>query len=412
MVEPTGEPRARALLELLGEEGRLREQLARDLAVERRDHQRLEEQTQLLRQVIEHLPAAVALFDRELRYLAYSRRWLADYRLGEQDLLGRSHYEVFPEIPESWKRIHQRCLAGAVEQRAEDPFLREDGSLDWTRWELRPVWLNGKVEGLILYTEVITEQKQLEDEHARLLAEERAARFDAEEENAAKDRFLALVAHELRNPIAPITTGVEILRRSCGDAQRAERSMELIERNARLIARLVDDLLDLSRMRQGKLELRRAPLDLPALVRATVDGFAAEAARARLTLRAEVEPGPLQVAGDADRLEQVLGNLIRNALKFTPAGGLVHVTLEREGSAACLRVHDSGIGIAPELLPRKANSFRVRFSRRMMNFSCRVNSLLGTHRSIAMHHLHERPSVAAGGEEITDPLHCRSRSHK
>ncbi len=114
---------------------------------------------------IEHTPAPVAMLDRDLRYVAVSRRWMEDYRLGEQTILGKHHYDVFPEIRamEEWKAIHQRCLAGAIEKREEQRFVRADGSENWLRWEVRP-WLDaaGDIGGIIMFTEDITERKRTE----------------------------------------------------------------------------------------------------------------------------------------------------------------------------------------------------------------------------------------------------------
>jgi two-component system sensor histidine kinase/response regulator len=116
-----------------------------------------------LRIFVEHAPAAIAMFDRDMRYLAFSRRFLADYRLGDRDLVGHGHYEIFPEIPERWREIHRRCLAGAVEKCDEDPLPRADGRLDWIRWEIRP-WHDeaGKIGGLLLFSELVTERKEAE----------------------------------------------------------------------------------------------------------------------------------------------------------------------------------------------------------------------------------------------------------
>src|SRR5262249_36348473 len=108
-------------------------------------------------------PASVAMFDLDLRYVLTSRQWLKDYNLGDQNIIGRSHYEVFPEIPERWKAVHQRCLAGAVESCDEDLFLRRDGTTDWIRWEARPWYAaSGEIGGIIMFTEVITARKQAE----------------------------------------------------------------------------------------------------------------------------------------------------------------------------------------------------------------------------------------------------------
>jgi PAS domain S-box-containing protein len=131
--------------------------------------ERLRAREEQLRVFVEHSPAAVAMFDREMRYLLVSRRYAEDYRLTVQDLVGRRHYDVFPEIPERWREIHRRALAGAVESCAEDPFPRADGTTDWVRWELRP-WRDdhGEIGGVILFSEVITERKRAEE---RLVAE-------------------------------------------------------------------------------------------------------------------------------------------------------------------------------------------------------------------------------------------------
>ncbi|MBI3205874.1 MAG: PAS domain S-box protein [Myxococcales bacterium] len=117
----------------------------------------------VLRQLVEHAPAAVALFDRQMRYIAHSRRYREDYGLGEQEVVGRCHYDVFPEIPERWREVHQRCLAGASDRCDEDPFERADGRVDWVRWEILP-WTteDGGVGGIILFSEVITARKAAE----------------------------------------------------------------------------------------------------------------------------------------------------------------------------------------------------------------------------------------------------------
>jgi PAS domain S-box-containing protein len=112
---------------------------------------------------VEHSPASLAMFDNEMRYIATSRRWMVDYNLRDQNIIGKTHYEVFPEVGQEWKDIHQRCLAGAIERRDEDSFTRLDGTMDWLKWEIRP-WhkASGEIGGIIMFTEVITEQKESE----------------------------------------------------------------------------------------------------------------------------------------------------------------------------------------------------------------------------------------------------------
>ncbi|MBI2843287.1 MAG: response regulator [Armatimonadetes bacterium] len=137
----------------------------------RRAQQELRAREKLLQILVEHAPAAVAMLDSDMRYLAVSRRWLTDYKLGERNIIGLSHYEVFPEIlsKQDWLEIHQRCLAGATERREEDSFARADGRVEWVRWEIVP-WrkADGSVGGMIMFTEIITERKLAEQRERRL----------------------------------------------------------------------------------------------------------------------------------------------------------------------------------------------------------------------------------------------------
>jgi PAS domain S-box-containing protein len=139
-------------------------ELEQGVVERRRAEEALRESEKKLRLFIAHAPAAIAMFDRSMRYMAVSHRWLTDYRLGDQDIIGRSHYEVFPEISEQWKEVHRNSLAGAVEECEEDRFLRSDGQVDWLRWQVLP-WYedNRSIGGIIISTEDITERKRSEE---------------------------------------------------------------------------------------------------------------------------------------------------------------------------------------------------------------------------------------------------------
>ncbi|MCC6795555.1 MAG: PAS domain S-box protein [Candidatus Hydrogenedentes bacterium] len=154
-----------ASVEILGEDGKPVRSIGmiQDISAIKATEEALRSSRAVLHLFVEHTPAAVAMLDREMRYLVVSKRWLHDYRLTGEDIIGKSHYEVFPEIQnnQDWLDIHQRCLSGTVEKREEDRFLRADGTEDWLRWEVHP-WYDeaGEIGGIIMFTEVITERKK------------------------------------------------------------------------------------------------------------------------------------------------------------------------------------------------------------------------------------------------------------
>ena len=154
----------RQLLEGLADSHRLIARLKKKVSAYKKIENARLKSKQMLGLFIENTPAAIAMFDSDMRYIAVSRRWLSDYGLGDQDIIGRTHYEVFPEISERWKNIHQRALAGEPQRCEEDPFPRLDGRTDWVRWEILP-WCesNEHISGIIMFTEVITERKQMEE---------------------------------------------------------------------------------------------------------------------------------------------------------------------------------------------------------------------------------------------------------
>ena len=189
--------------------------------------------------------------------------------------------------------------------------------------------------------------------------EERTALYrQAEEANRAKDQFLATLSHELRTPLNAIVGWTSILAQGALDEDEAARAIGTIERNAKAQAKLIEDILDVSRIVSGKLHLGVSPVDLPAVVQSAADSLhhAADAKQIRIQLVLDSHAGP--VSGDSDRLQQVFWNLISNAIKFTPRGGRVYVRLSRPNSHVELVVKDTGIGIRPEFLPFVFERFR------------------------------------------------------
>jgi signal transduction histidine kinase/ActR/RegA family two-component response regulator len=175
--------------------------------------------------------------------------------------------------------------------------------------------------------------------------------------SAAKDEFLAVLSHELRTPLAPIAGWASVLKKS-ESLEEVRQAAQAIERNAFLQSRMIDDLLDMSRIRQGAVGLDLEILDLMASVRAAAEVSAAEIEKNAIRMEINGPGEPLFVEGDAGRLQQVFGNIVSNAVKFTPRGGSVRICLEREGDNALARVADTGKGIAPEFLPFAFEIFR------------------------------------------------------
>lgn len=330
----------------------------------------LKESEGRLQLFIEHAPVALAMFDREMRYLAVSRRWLVDFVVGEREIIGRSHYDIFPEISDDLKEVHRRALGGEVIRSEEDRFERADGSIQWLRWEVRP-WHtdNGQVGGIVIFTEHISARKQAEEEIRKLNTEleQRVAErtrelretqlalmnlvddlnLKAGELSAANkelETFSYSVSHDLKAPLRGIDGYSRLLEEECGAQLNKEgrRFLSTIRRSAAQMHQLIEDLLDYSRLERR--ELHKLPFDLAALIEKLVAERAAETEQAGILLRVEVPP--LMVHADRDGLIVALRNLLENALKFsrnaTPPTIEIGARVERE--KVLLWVRDNGIG--------------------------------------------------------------------
>ncbi|WP_257460039.1 CHASE domain-containing protein [Archangium lipolyticum] len=185
------------------------------------------------------------------------------------------------------------------------------------------------------------------------------ARVEAQlrEADQRKDDFLAMLAHELRNPLAPVLTAVQLMERKQREGQHLDREREVVERQVHHMRRLVDDLLDVSRVTRGKIQLQKRPLELVAAVGRALDAARPFSESRGHTLRAELPVGPVWTEADPVRMEQVLTNLLHNAAKYSERGGRITLTLEQEGGEAVMRVADTGMGIPAEALPHLFEPF-------------------------------------------------------
>lgn len=195
-------------------------------------------------------------------------------------------------------------------------------------------------------------------EHARLFEAERQARVEAETANRMKDEFLATISHELRSPLNSILGWVTLLREGRLSDPAASHALETVERSARAQTRIISDLLDVSRIISGQLRLNVRSLDPAPIVEAGVEGVRPAADAKEIHLQMALENNAGTIAADSDRLQQIVWNLVSNAIKFTPGGGVVQVRLERVGSEVELMVTDTGAGISPEFLPFVFDRFR------------------------------------------------------
>jgi PAS domain S-box-containing protein len=236
--------------------------------------------------------------------------------------------------------------------------VRPTGEIRWVSARGRSVFENGRAirfVGTVLDT---TDRKLAEVERRQLLERERAARAEAEAANRVKDEFLATVSHELRTPLHAIIGWTSLLARKTTDAAAVAHGVEVINRNAQAQSRIIDDMLDVSRIISGNFRLESHVLDAAAIVSDAIDVVrpTADAKQQRITV--ELPNGPCLLVGDAQRLQQAVLNLVSNAVKFTTTRGEIKVSLIREGSAISIIVTDSGAGIAPEFLPYVFERFR------------------------------------------------------
>jgi PAS domain S-box-containing protein len=437
---------------------------------------RLEQKAAALRQsqaqfrlFIEQAPISIAMFDRNMNYLAISRRWIDDFGRGHGDLIGSNHYEVNPDIPDRWKQIHREAQAGTSLKDDNDVWIQADGSPHWLRWAAYP-WTNenGEIGGIIISVEDITsyrlaeaslreserqkqhlaellersdqpfgmgyldgritfvntsferltgysrdellalnwataltpsewremEQAKLEELHrtndsvryekeylrkdgTRVpiellvhlitdgagqpqqyyafltdLTEQKKTEAALHEADQRKNEFLAMLGHELRNPLTLISNVAQLLCCSQAlDGPTHTWACEVINRNVTHISQLVDDLLDISRMTRGLVKIQRERIELTELLKHSAESVQALIQTKQQTLKLQLPPQPLYLEGDPVRLTQVFANLLNNAAKYSGEGGRIDLKVNVEGLSVVVCVQDHGMGIEAQLLP-------------------------------------------------------------
>jgi PAS domain S-box-containing protein len=310
------------------------------------------------RQLVELAPDAMLGVDAEGRIVWVNAQAERLFGYGRDEMIGRP-VEIL--VPEAVRAVHPRHRASFAADPHTRPMgvgldlaaRRKDGTQFPAEISLVPIETS---DGLMVTAVIrdLTERRRAEEERVRLVRE----RAEAEIASRTKDQFLATLSHELRTPLQAILGWVRMLRSGSLDETVASRALETIERNARIQARLIDDLLDVSRIVSGNVTLDCRIVELPLVIDAAIDAVRAMAYARRIRLHTLIDPAVGAVWGDPERLQQVVWNLVSNAVKFTPDGGKVEVRVEPgDGDSASVSVTDTGKGIDASVLDQVFERF-------------------------------------------------------
>jgi PAS domain S-box-containing protein len=254
--------------------------------------------------------------------------------------------------------IVARLKRGERIDHFETERRRSDGSLVPVSLTISPIKdAAGAVVGASKIARDVTRQRQAEAERQQLEDSLRSLAANLSEADRRKNEFLAMLAHELRNPLAPISNAARVLRLGGSDDDALRAASDMLDRQVSQMARLVDDLLDMSRITRGKIELRKEHVELAPIIHQAVEAVRVQYQCMGHELTVTLPPEPVYLDADPARMAQIVGNLLNNACKFTDRGGRISLTIEREGDHASIRVRDNGIGIAAEHLPRLFDMF-------------------------------------------------------
>ncbi|MCZ8130840.1 MAG: ATP-binding protein [Steroidobacteraceae bacterium] len=342
---------------------------------------RLAESESRYRDLADTVPQMLWAADAQGHTLFFNRRW-CEYTGQQPEAAARAdllHF-VHPDDRAATHAAWRVAAATGAAFRAEFRLRRADGAWRWHLTDGAPLrdakgrvlrWCGGLTdihdrrcaeaahrESERRATALVAELAVAERDREALLDAERAARMEADRAARTKDEFLATISHELRTPLNAVLGWARLLKKPGLDAQAFATGVDVIERNARVQAQLITDLLDVNRIVSGKLTLELETLQVGDVVRAAVQAAAPAAADKRIALDVDFAPDLPEVAGDPARLQQVVGNLLTNAVKFTPEQGRIRVNTRRHGAGVEIVVADSGEGIEPDVLPHVFDRFR------------------------------------------------------
>jgi PAS domain S-box-containing protein len=294
---------------------------------------RLRESEERLSTILQNASAVISLWDAEDRFVHVNRRFEEIFGVRSDAIRGRSLREVFPQdVAESFERNHRRALSAGRPIEIEETVPYRGESRVYAS-VMAPLFDGaGQPRGIVSVATDVTERKHFED--------------TLREADRRKDEFLAMLSHELRNPLAPIRNAVQVLSILGTSDPRFQEARDIIVRQVEHLTRLVDDLLDVSRLTRGKITLKKEPLSLSDVVDAAVETSRHLVEQHEHSLNVRMNDPNIRLEGDHARLVQVIANLLANAAKFTPKGGHISLVVERSAGDAVIRVRDTGVGIA------------------------------------------------------------------
>ncbi|MBP0018515.1 MAG: response regulator [Cyanobacteria bacterium SBLK] len=327
----------------------------RDIRERKRYERALQQERQQLQQIIIHAPVAMALFDRQMNYLAYSNKWLEDYDLNSgESLIGQNHYEIVPDLKAEWKQFYERGLSGETFANTEDLWERDDGGKTYLRWAVQPWYAaENEVGGIVIASAAI-------DELVR-------AREAAVNNARLKSQFLANMSHEIRTPMNGVLGMTELLLSTELTTEQLD-FVQTLSKSGESLLTLINDILDFSKLEAGEMRLDSRTFDLKRLLEDLLDLFTLQVNTKGLELAYAIDPDvPQFLEGDDTRLHQILINLIGNAIKFTETGSIsISVSTSRPFPVLlatfppiALRfvIKDTGIGISREDSAKLFRSF-------------------------------------------------------
>lgn len=330
--------------------------VSRDITARKKAEQRMHAASRRLQSHVENSPVAIIEFDPELCIRLWTKGAQRIFGWTAEEVLGKFMRDVPWIHPEDREKVALTStnLVMGTDLRNVSPNrnLRKDGSTIYCEW-YNSALQDGGGKRSSFFSLVLDVTERVRAEQARQEAKE-----EAERANQAKDRFLAVLSHELRTPLTPVLATAQLMETDAALSVEQQESVRMIRRNVELEARLIDDLLDLTRIIRGKLSLNSGTVDLHARLEHVLAMCRDEIRAKELAVTVEARAGHHHVYGDAARLLQILWNLVKNTVKFTPVGGRITIRTDNpSGAEVAVVVQDTGVGIAPELLPRLFDAF-------------------------------------------------------